>query len=104
MRFYSHPYRAIVLSAALSAALGVTLACQDAKKPASFQPPPQAQAPTLTAASSQPDPHQQKPAAEPQSKLPVPQPPEADPVADLIARVEKQNALGQDNTRAGNLE
>jgi membrane-bound lytic murein transglycosylase D len=104
MRFYSHPYRAVILSTALSAALGAILACQDAKKPTSSQPPPQAQAPALTAASLQPDPHRQKPAAEPQSKPPVPQAPEVDPVAGLIARVEKQNELGQDNTRAGNLE
>ena len=104
MRSYSHPYRAIVLSAALSAALGAALACQDAKKPSSVKPPAQAQAPALTAASSQPDSHQPKPAADLQSKPPATQAPTADPVADLVARVEKINELGQDNTRAGNLE
>jgi len=70
-------------------------------------PPAQAQAPSLIAASSPPDPHQQKPsgsAAQPQSKPQVPQALEVDPVADLIARVEKEYQAGQDNYRAGHLE
>ncbi len=70
-------------------------------------PPAQAQAPSLVAASSPPDPHQQKPAAaatKPQSKPQVPQALEVDPVADLIARVEKEYQSGQDNYRAGHLE
>jgi membrane-bound lytic murein transglycosylase D len=107
MRFSSHPYLAIILSAALSATLAATLACQSAQKPSSFMPPAQAQAPALIAASSPPDPHKQKPdaaAAEPQSKPPVPQALEVDPVGDLIARVEKEYQSGQDNYRAGHLE
>jgi membrane-bound lytic murein transglycosylase D len=70
-------------------------------------PPPEAQAPALMAASSPPDPHQQKPdarAAAPQSNPQVPQALEVDPVADLIARVEKEYQSGQDNYRAGHLE
>ncbi len=70
-------------------------------------PPAQAQAPALIASSSPPDPHQQKPAgsaAAPQSKPQVPQALEVDPVADLIARVEKEYQAGQDNYRAGHLE
>jgi len=70
-------------------------------------PPAQAQAPSLVAFSSPPDPHQQKPAASaaaPKSKPQVPQALEVDPVADLIARVEKEYQSGQDNYRAGHLE
>jgi membrane-bound lytic murein transglycosylase D len=103
MRFPSHRYLAIILSAPLAA----TLACQSAQKSSSFMPPAQAQAPALIAASSPPDPHQQKPAgsaAEPQSKPQVPRSLAVDPVADLIARVEKEYQSGQDNYRAGHLE
>jgi membrane-bound lytic murein transglycosylase D len=103
MRFSSHRYLAIILAAPLAA----TLACQSAQKSSPFMPPAQAQAPSLIAASSPPDPHQQKPAgsaAQPQSKPQVPQALEVDPVADLIARVEKEYQSGQDNYRAGHLE
>src|SRR5664279_2887519 len=103
MRLSSHSYLAILLSVTLSA----TLACQGAQKPATFMPLAQAQAPALVAASSPPDPHQQKSgtaAAEPQAKPPVPQALQVDPVADLIARVEKEYQAGQDNYRAGHLE
>jgi membrane-bound lytic murein transglycosylase D len=104
MRFF-HSHLAIILSAALSATLAVTLACQSAQKSSSFMPPPQAQAPALVAASTPPDPHQQKPAAaEPQSKAPVPSALQVDPIGDLIARVEKEYQSGQDNYRAGHLE
>jgi membrane-bound lytic murein transglycosylase D len=85
--------------------LAATVACQSAQK-TSFMPAPQAQAPALVAASSPPDPHQ-KPAgsaAAPQSKPQVTQALEVDPVADLIARVEKEYQAGQDNYRAGHLE
>jgi membrane-bound lytic murein transglycosylase D len=100
MRFSSHSYLAIILSAPLAA----TLACQSAQKPSSFMPPAQAQAPALIAASSPPDPHQKPAAAEPQSKPQVPQALEVDPVGDLIAQVEKEYQSGQDNYRAGHLE
>jgi membrane-bound lytic murein transglycosylase D len=106
MRFSSHRYLAIILSALLAATLAATLACNSAQK-TSFMPPAQAQAPSLIAASSPPDPHQQKPAgsaAQPQSKAQVPQALAVDPVADLIARVEKEYQSGQDNYRAGHLE
>jgi membrane-bound lytic murein transglycosylase D len=102
MRFFSHRYLAFILSALLAA----TLACQSAQK-TSFMPPAQAQAPALIAANTPPDPHQQKPAgsaAAPQSKPQVPQALEVDPIADLIARVEKEYQSGQDNYRAGHLE
>src|SRR6202165_1994552 len=107
MRFSSHRYLAIILSALLAATLAATLACNSAQKSSSFMPPAQAQAPALIAANSPPDPHQQKPAAsaaQPQSKPQVPQALEVDPVADLIASVEKEYQSGQDNYRAGHLE
>jgi membrane-bound lytic murein transglycosylase D len=100
MRFTSHLYLAMLLSAALAA----TVACQSAQK-SSFAPPVQAQAPALVAASGPPAPQPQKAAvavaAEPQSK---PQAMATDPVADLIARVEKEYQAGLDNYHAGLLE
>ena len=92
---------------ALFAGTAATLACQSSQKPASFMPPPAAQAPALVVATSSPDPPQPKPvtaAAEPAAKPPVLQALEVDPVADLIARVEKEYQAGQDNYRAGHLE
>jgi len=105
MRLSFQPYLAILLSAAMSAALVAALACQGAQK-ASFMPPAEAQAPALSAASTSPDPQKQKPAvaALPQAKPQVPQALRADPVADLIARVEKEYQAGQDNYQAGHLE
>ncbi|MGA2355322.1 MAG: transglycosylase SLT domain-containing protein, partial [Terriglobales bacterium] len=101
MRFSSQRYLAI----SISAVLGATLGCQSAQK-TSFLPPAQAQAPTLVAAGTPPDPQKQKAvaAAEPQSKPVVPPALEVDPVADLIARVEKEYQAGQDNYQAGHLE
>jgi membrane-bound lytic murein transglycosylase D len=100
MRFSSQRYLAI----SVSAILGATLGCQSAQK-TSFLPPSQAEAPTLVAAGKPPDAPQQKSvAAEPQSKPPVPEALQVDPVADLIARVEKEFQAGQDNYQAGHLE
>ncbi|MBZ5667652.1 MAG: transglycosylase SLT domain-containing protein [Acidobacteriia bacterium] len=102
MRLSLQQYRALLLSAALSATLG----CQSAQKTTTaFMPPAQAGAPALVAASSSPE--KQKPAtaaAEPQSKAEVPQALQVDPVADLIVRVEKEYQAGQDNYHAGHLE
>ncbi len=88
----------------LAAPLAATLACQSAQKSAFFLPPAPAQAPALIASGTPPDPRQQPPAAAPQSKPPVPQALQADPIGDLIARVEKEYQSGQDNYRAGHLE
>jgi membrane-bound lytic murein transglycosylase D len=102
MRLSSHWCLAIPIAAALAA----TLACQSAQK-SSVRPPVQAQAPALVSASSPPDPQKQTaaaPAAEPQSGPQVSPALQADPVADLIARVEKEYQAGQDNYRAGHLE
>jgi peptidoglycan lytic transglycosylase D len=106
MRLSSHSYLATLIAAALSATLASTLACQSAQKSSSFKPPAQAQAPALVVASDPPDPQQTGAAAtsEPQAKPQVPQALQVDPVADLIARVEKEYQAGQDNYRAGHLE
>jgi len=60
----------------------------------------------LVSASKPPDPQRQQPAAtaQTQSKPQVPQALQVDPIADLIARVEREYQSGQDNYRAGHLE
>src|SRR5208282_3243277 len=111
MRLSSHSYLAILISAALSATLAATLACQSAQKTSNMLPA-QAQAPALVSASNSPDPQEKRPtdaaldrqSNNPQSKPQVPQALEVDPVAGLIARVEKEYQSGQDNYRAGHLE
>ncbi len=107
MRFSSHSFLASLASAALFVTLAATVGCQTAQK-SSFLPSGQAQAPALVAASSPPDPPQHKAStaasAEPQAKAAVPQALQADPVGDLIARVEKEYQAGQANYQAGHLE
>jgi membrane-bound lytic murein transglycosylase D len=99
MSFFSQGYLAILLSAPLAATLG----CQSAQK--TFLPPAQAQAPTLVAANSQPDAQKANQAAvEPQPQPQVPHALEVDPVAALIAKVEKEYQAGQDNYHSGHLE
>jgi membrane-bound lytic murein transglycosylase D len=94
-----------VIIAPLAAVL-VTGACQSAQRPATLLPG-KAGAPTLTAANSgspastENQSQAQKP-AEPAAK-PVPAA-SADPVADLIAKVEKEYQAGQENYTAGHLE
>src|SRR6201984_3150776 len=94
-----------VIVAPLAAVL-VTGACQSAQRPATLLPG-KAGAPTLTAANSgspastENQGQAQKP-AEPAAK-PVPAV-SADPVADLIAKVEKEYQAGQENYTAGHLE
>jgi len=102
MRLPTHRSLAILFAASLAA----SISCQTAQKQ-TFLPPAKGQAPALTAASKPPEPPQSKApvaAAQPQPKAQVPQPAPADPVADLIARVEKEYQAGQDNYHAGNLE
>jgi membrane-bound lytic murein transglycosylase D len=112
----SHRYPAIVLCALLAAALG----CQSAKQ-TSFMPPVQAQAPAIAGAT--PNSNQQKQGAAktagaktagsqtagsqsmgPQNNAQAEQALSVDPVADLIARVEKEYQTGVENYRAGHLE
>ncbi len=96
-------YRSLAL---LFAALAANLACQSAQKQ-TFLPPAQAQAPALKAASKPPDAPQPKAtnaAPAPQAKSQTAPAALADPVADLIARVEKEYQAGQDAYHAGNLD
>src|SRR5271154_678430 len=114
MRLASSQYFVAGLNAVLFVTLAATLGCQTAQK-SSFLPPGQAEAPALVRVSNPgsspvvnpPGQHAQKAtsaAAEPQAKAPVPQALQADPVASLIASVEKEYQTGQDNYNAGHLE
>jgi len=114
MRLF-HRYPALLVSALAAA----TLACQSAKQTA-FMPPVQAQAPAIAAAAPNSNQPNQPPSRSPAGKTasvktgagPSASPSNAqaeqalsvDPVADLIARVEKEYQAGQQNYRAGHLE
>jgi membrane-bound lytic murein transglycosylase D len=102
MRF-SDRYPALLLCSFLAATFG----CQSAQKPSTFMPPVQAQAPAvISSAVSQSSP--EKPAAsahpESQTQSQAAQALSIDPVADLIARVEKEFQAGQANYETGHLE
>src|SRR5580692_11584612 len=89
--------------AGLIALILASLGCQTAQRPAPLLPAKQASAPALAAsAESQPNP----PPAATKAAAPPAVPAEAkpDPVADLIAQVEKQYLAGQDNYKAGKTE
>jgi membrane-bound lytic murein transglycosylase D len=98
-------------SIAPAAALLATLACQSAQRPAALLPAAQATPPALSATASPLQHPEPVPASPPgQSITPAPLPIEGqqalspDPVADLIAKVEKEYKAGQDNYSAGHLE
>ena len=122
MRFSSNSNRGCGQRLLLVAAVATVLAavgCQTAQK-ASFAPPTQAEAPGLVATSkwheqqpqkdqsrqdqSKQDQSGQKPAVPTQSKPETPQALRVDPIAELIARVEKEYQSGQDNYKDGHLE
>ena len=99
MQMYRFHWQAIGLGAAL---LALT-ACQTAQRPAALLPAKQAHPPAITAAATP-----QAPIAV-EAPKPAPAPavqPELrpDPVADLIAKVDKEYQAGQDNYKAGHLE
>ena len=102
MKFPSHRYQAIALFAALAA----TLACQSAQRPALFMPPVPAQVPALAVVNKSPETTAQKTdnSQTPKAAAQTPAALAVDPVADLIARVEKEYQAGQDNYNAGHLE
>ena len=96
------------LIAPLTASLLASIACQTAKRPATFLPPAQTQAPALKPATAVPKPT--APANVPQA-APPPAPvtaqkpqPKPDPVADIIAQAEKEYQAGRDNYKARHLE
>ena len=98
--------------AALASLVAAGCACQTAQKPAPLLPPGKAPAlqPAPTQAKTQPAPTvaSQIPEspAEPQKQDATPPPitPVPDPIADLIARVEKEYQAGLDNHHAGKTE
>src|ERR1700685_2917783 len=78
------------------------IACQTAQRPATLLPPGTATAPTLSAAPApapQANPDTQN-VPQVQTRLEA----EPDPVAQLIAQVENESQVGQDNYKAGHLE
>jgi len=88
------------------AAVAATCACQSAQRPVALLPARQAAPPALTApaspASAAPeDLKAQEQTAAPAQAGPAPA---ADPVADLIVKVEKEYQAGQDNYKAGHHE
>ncbi len=96
------------LIAPLTAGLLASTACHTAKRPATFLPPAQTQAPVLKPAASVP-----KPIAPADVQQPAPPPapvtaqkpqPKPDPVADIVAQVEKEYQAGRDNYKAGHLD
>ncbi len=103
MRLSSDRFPVILLCGLVAATLG----CQTAQK-STFIPPPAAQAPGLTSNGAAID-KQNPPAtatvmAKSQSNPQASQALALDPIADLIARVEKEYLAGQENYRDGHLE
>src|ERR1700685_263688 len=101
-------YRRIHLMGVLTAAI-VASSCGSAQKPMSALPPRQANAPALLAQATPPAsrapsdtasrPEQDTVQAKPQPPVPSKS---GDPVADLIAQVEKEYQAGQASYAAGN--
>ena len=95
------------LIAPLTAGLLASTACQTAKRPATFLPPAQTQAPALKPAASVPKPapaNVQQPAPPPAPVTAQKPQPKPDPVADIIAQAEKEYQAGRDNYKAGHLD
>ena len=95
--------RPYLLIAPLIALVLAGTACQTNQRATALLPAAQANAPALTevsksAAQVPADPEKTKPAEQ------APPQPQPDPVADLIAKVEKEYQAGQDNYKAGHLE
>jgi membrane-bound lytic murein transglycosylase D len=96
------------LIAGLAAVALATTSCQTAQHPSAILPPAQANVPALAPAAARPAPQPEAVSKPAQLAQIHPQPPKtqakADPVAELIAQVEKQYQAGQDNYKAGHLE
>jgi membrane-bound lytic murein transglycosylase D len=91
----------LLIAAVMALVLG-GLACQTAQRPATLLPPGTATAPNLSAAPAPPP--QSKADAKTVPAAPAQIAAKADPVAELIAKVEKEYQVGQDNYKAGHLE
>src|SRR2546427_12966762 len=95
------------LIAPLTAGLLASIACQTAKRPATFLPPAQTQAPALKPAAAVPKPtpaNLQQPAPPPAPVTAQKPQPKPDPVADIVAPGEKEEQAGRDSYRAGDLD
>ena len=95
------------LIAPLTAGLLASIACQTAKRPATFLPPAQTQAPALKPAAAVPKPtpaNVQQPAPPPAPVTAQKPEPKPDPVADIIAQAEKEYRAGRDNYKARHVE
>src|SRR6266478_3893785 len=95
------------LIAPLTVGLLASIACQTAKRPATFLPPAQTQAPAFKPAAAVPKPtpaNVQQPAPPPAPVTAQKPQPKPDPVADIIAQAEKEYQAGRDNYKAGHLE
>jgi membrane-bound lytic murein transglycosylase D len=88
----------------LIAPVVVGTACQTAQRPATFTPPTQAQAPAIVAKPQTPPQQPVKPVRPPAQIVDRKPEPKPDPVAELIAKAEKEYQAGQDNYKAGHLE
>jgi membrane-bound lytic murein transglycosylase D len=101
MRSFPHLFLAMAVGAATAATIG----CQSVQKQSSFMPPAQAQAPAISNSSKANPSEKTASVPETQTKAAAPNAQaSADPVADLIARVEKIYKAGEDNYQAGHLE
>ncbi|HMK21819.1 MAG TPA: lytic transglycosylase domain-containing protein, partial [Terriglobales bacterium] len=93
-------------SAALAGLL-VMCGCQSGRRPEALLSPQQNTPPTIAKAAD-PAPDQQQPAVPPkpapEPAVPAVPPASADPIADLISKVEKEYQAGQQNYGAGHLE
>src|SRR3989441_5669906 len=94
------------LIAPLTVGLLASIACQTAKRPATFLPPAQTQAPAFkpAAAVPKPTPANVQQSAPPPAPVTAQKPqPKPDPVADIVAQVEKEYQAGRENYKAGQI-
>jgi len=94
----------LVIAVSVAAVVGET-ACQTAQRPAALLPARQATAPILSAASTPQAQSQSQPGTDSQAPaVKTPSATQPDPVAELIAKAEKEYQTGEDNYKAGHLE
>src|SRR5689334_11229154 len=90
---------------ALLAALVLSVGCQSAQRSQAILPAPQANAPALTQTTQQPSPPPTvKPAQQQEiAKVEPPKPdaPAMDPVAEIVAKAEKDYQAGKESYTAG---
>jgi membrane-bound lytic murein transglycosylase D len=90
--------------AGLIALTSASVGCGTAQRPAPLLPAKQASAPALTDTKSQPPPSAEAKPTTPSSSEATKEDPQPDPVAELIAQVEKEYQAGLDSYKAGHTE